>query len=327
MYFNKFPKIDYTFQNGQTVPVVDIFRKVSISQESLNNSNIFIDVINGNGSKPETISNNYYGNPELSWTLFLANQTVNPSLDWNLNYETFYSQLTQKYNGSVYYTIKLLDINVNDIAISIQGSIDFDGLGNADGGFFNISSIDVEKYVLINNINKEFRYFSGIAFNNSPISGKIAFLRKNSQGKYSFVENADGKYLVADINKREPYLKSPYYFKYNDLIISPYRIFNPNNRELMDYTANSTTNNIQEPEIITDTSTLFYTILFNYFFGNPLPLGLQKISIEQYELQKYEESIKIKVIKPEFIYPLVELYNTALNSNTIGRSKQIELNI
>ena len=53
MYFNKFPKIDYKFSNNQTLPVVDIFRKVSFSQESLQNSNIFINIVNGEGKKAE----------------------------------------------------------------------------------------------------------------------------------------------------------------------------------------------------------------------------------------------------------------------------------
>jgi hypothetical protein len=322
MYFNKFPKIDYTFQNGQTVPVVDVFRKVSLSQESLNTSNIFIDIVNGTGRKPESIAQEYYGNPELSWLLFLSNQTVNPSLEWNVDFETFNAQMNAKYNGKTYYIPFTNDAQVGDIAISITLSIDY------ETSKLYINSINTNKYTLITNVNKEFRSFSGVAFTSSFAGGEnITILRKNSDGKYRPLMDSNEDYVYYRIEKAENYLTAPHHFEVGNVIVSPYRIVNPNNSQITDYTASNSTNSVNEPTNFTDTSTIFNTILYNYMTGNPLPVGLKKITNQQLELSSYNESTKIKIINPQFVYPLVELFNNTLNSDTAGRTKQIELNI
>ena len=319
MYFNKFPKIDYTFSNNQTIPVIDIFRKVSFSQESIQNSSIFINVINGQGKKPEAISYEYYNNPNFSWLLFMANQTVNPSFEWPGEYDAFLRNLNIKYNGFAYYLYDTTEIKVGDIAMTASANID------PQTQEVSLISVNTTSYALITNVNQEFRYFSGIIFEaNITISDNVIFLRKNADGKYRPIEDANGKIVYRNIAKRELYLNAPRYFKSGSLIISPYRIFNPNNNQLTDFTASPVTTQIYEPETLEDTQTLFNTVLYSYINSNPIPV-IEKVSIQRDEIELQNEKYKIKVIKPELIYDVMDLFEKTLNSNSIGRAQQIEL--
>lgn len=319
MYFNKFPKIDYTFSNNQTLPVIDIFRKVSFSQESIQNSTLFIDVINGQGKKPESLAYEYYNNPDFSWLLFMANQTVNPSFEWPSDYDRFLRNLSIQYSGSAYYLLDTSEIQEGDIAMVANANID------PYTAIVTLVSVTTTNYVLLTNINQEFRYFSGIFFESPLEAGNnVVFLRKNAEGKYRPIEDASGNIIYRTILKRESYLKAPKYFKSGSLIISPYRIFNQDNIELTDYTASPVTTNIYEPETLDDTQTLFNTIIYAYMTGNPYP-SVTKVTIEQDAIQEQNEKYKIKIIKPELVYDVIDLFEKTLNSNSIGRAQQIEL--
>lgn len=326
MYFDKFPKIDYTFSNNNVLEVMDIFRKVSLSQESVNNSSIFVEILNGTGKKPETLAYEYYGNPEYSWLIFLANQTVNPSLDWNIDYEFFIKSITAKYTGSYYYIIENPNIQIGDIAINCGV-----GFEPSNPLSVTIQSVDTTRYCLVTEIDKEFRRFSGINFSNLGLNGNITFLRKNSEGKLRpLMNDTNTNYAYFRLDKIEiKKLTSPKYFKKSNLIISPYRIINPANFQLTDSTASFYTNNVYEPEVITDPNTLFNTLIYYHIFHPPNIMRniVEKISFESIEIEEQNKKMKIKIIKPEFIMPIIELFNNTLNSNIVGRSQQIELNI
>ena len=316
MYFNKFPKIDYKFSNNQTLPVVDIFRKVSFSQESLQNSNIFINIVNGEGKKAEILAYEYYSNPEFSWLLFMANQTVNPSLDWPVDYDTFKLNLNSRYSGFVYYTVNINKLQEGDIIMS--------AIITTPSGVPDISSIDVTTYGMITSINRELRYFHSIDFINSMSpSSQAIILRLNSNGKYRPVEDENGILIVVKILKREPYITAPKYFKYGPLIISPYRIFDGSG--LTDATASPVTTGIYVPTATSDPNTLFNTIIYSYMLFNPIPSGVVKVSIQEDEFAIQNAKYNIKVIKPELISDIIDLFDKTINSNSIGRAQQIEL--
>lgn len=317
MYFNKFPKIDYKFSNNQTLPVVDIFRKVSFSQESLQNSNIFINIVNGEGKKAEILAYEYYSNPEFSWLLFMANQTVNPSLDWPLNYDTFKLNLNSRYSGFIYYTVDISKIQEGDIVMTAV-------IGGTPASP-TILSINTLVYGMVVSVNTEFRYFHSIDFSNSMTSFSNAIiLRLNSDGKYRPAEDENGTLIVIQIRKKEPYINAPKYFKYGSLIISPYRIFDAS-MSLTDATASPVTTGIYEPQVTSDPNTLYNTIIYSYMLFNPIPSGVVKVSIQEDEFAIQNAKYNIKVIKPELISDIIDLFDKTINSNSIGRAQQIEL--
>lgn len=315
MYFNKFPKINYTFSNGKTLEVADVFRKVSFTQESLNNSSLFFEIANGVGIKPETLSNYYYNNPEFSWVIFLANQTVNPSFDWPLEHSLFLNSLNIKYTGTSHYIAGLPELQEGDVAVQAT----FNQSTN------ELVSIDLKKYGLITEWNKEFRYFVGV-LPDEPIgkSTYCIFLRKNSQGNFVPLRDSNNNIIKQYIYKTDLYIETPRYFKSGDLIISPYRIVDGSNR-LTEYTANPTSTSIAIPTISTDVSTIYNSIIFKYMTTGLIPLGVDKSTNFQEELANQNLLYNIKMIKPEAITSVIQLFNSTINSNTVGRAQQLQL--
>ena len=59
-YFEFFPTIEYNFNNQKTLEMVDIFRKVSFTQTTLNNEAIFDKLYLSNGGSPEIVSFNWH---------------------------------------------------------------------------------------------------------------------------------------------------------------------------------------------------------------------------------------------------------------------------
>lgn len=315
MYFDKFPKINYTFSNGKTLNVVDVFRKVSFTQQSLNNSTLFMEVTNGVGIKPETLSSYYYNNPEFSWVIFLANQTVNPSFDWPLEYSLFLNSLNVKYTGTSHYIAGLPELEEGDVAVQAT----FNQTTN------ELLSIDLKKYGLITEWNREFRYFVGI-LPDEPIgkSTYCIFLRKNSQGNFVPLKDSNDNIIRQYIYKTELYIETPRYFKSGDLIISPYRIVDGNNRPT-ESTANPKSTSITIPAIATDSTTIYNTIIFRYMTQGIVPLGIDKSTNFQEEIAKQNLLYNIKMVKPEAITSVIQLFNSTINSNTVGRAQQLQL--
>jgi len=238
---------------------------------------------------------------------------VNPSFEWTIDHDTFLRTLQEKYTGTAYYISNLPKIKDGDVAI--EAIVDVDG---------NLISVDQTKYVLIRNWNTEFRYFIGVAFENN-IEAVCVFLRKNAEGKYRPIEDETGAVVYSTIRKTESYLSTPRYFRLNGLVISPYRIFNGNG--ITDNTASPSTVSTAEPDIVTDSTTLFNTLLYRYMTQSTLPTGIEKITIMEAELAVQNELYNVRIIKPELLFDVVNLFETTLNSNTLGRAQQIELSI
>ena len=58
-----------------------------------------------------------------------------------------------------------------------------------------------------------------------------------------------------------------------------------------------------------------------------LPPSIEKITIMEAELAVQNELYNVRIIKPELLFDVVNLFETTLNSNTLGRAQQIELSI
>ena len=54
------------------------------------------------GETPEMIAHKYYGDPELHWTILLANDIQDYYTDWPMGVARFEQFLTDKYGGNIY---------------------------------------------------------------------------------------------------------------------------------------------------------------------------------------------------------------------------------
>jgi len=97
-YFESFPLISYTLDDSNSTQVVsDIFRRVILSKEFLDNNSYFetIDVLDG--ETPEQLAFRYYGSQNLHWLILLTNSIIDPRFDWPLSSDNLYKLVVSKY--------------------------------------------------------------------------------------------------------------------------------------------------------------------------------------------------------------------------------------
>lgn len=103
-YFNKLPKIKYDINNVLLDPyhetVTNIFFRVRVIQEVLNNINSYYVVELEDGDTPEILAEKVYGDAGAGWIILIANQILDPQFDWPLNYDAFNNYIINKY-GSI----------------------------------------------------------------------------------------------------------------------------------------------------------------------------------------------------------------------------------
>ena len=94
-YFTKFPTITY---NGFKVRDLTVAAKVV---DRFTNLPYVYDSFEVNrDERPDTVANDYYGDPYMSWVVFYANKTVDPYYGWSLS-ETDFSNHVQVVSGSL----------------------------------------------------------------------------------------------------------------------------------------------------------------------------------------------------------------------------------
>ena len=111
MYFSKFPKTTYTI-NGKTESIVDLFRKVVLSKENVDN--IYLNELVQDSDTLESLATKYYGDPSFSWIILLTNDIVDPNTEFIRSSEDLQSLINTKYSGNILYfeeNISLQEIN------------------------------------------------------------------------------------------------------------------------------------------------------------------------------------------------------------------------
>jgi Base plate wedge protein 53 len=91
-YFRHFPLTSYN-----NTSIVDISRRVSISEASHNIPNFYYPVELNAGMRPDVLADAYYKDSELDWLLYLSNQIVDPYYEWYMSNEEFERYILEKY--------------------------------------------------------------------------------------------------------------------------------------------------------------------------------------------------------------------------------------
>jgi hypothetical protein len=312
MLFNRYPKTTYTFQNDKTLEIVDIFRKVSLTQSTLNKEILYDTYFMTSGESPELVSYSVYGTPEYSHFIFLANQIVNPFYDWPADYHQKQTLLFNKYRGKSIFTYTLPEAEPNDILIkcSSDGQTIFDTC-----------------YSKVVYYNKELRAIVAYGgLNEFAENDYFLVTRIDSQGKLRQIPGSG----VNTVQKVTNEYYMPYRFKLNnDTLISPYRIINRSNNTLTSYTANPLTTSTSVPSSYTNTETLYNTLLYMYIEGQTnilLSAGINIETILQNENKDVDKNYKVKIPKPNIINILNTLFEEGLNS-PLNRSISINLKL
>jgi hypothetical protein len=140
MYFEKFPQIVYSLDNGTTNFVItDIFRRVIAKTESLTTATAYDDYDIQDGDTPEIVSDKVYNTVDLYWTILIANQILDPRWDWPVASNALSQYITDKYgvgneNGIHHYVNTDGDIvhsSYAGVKSSVTNTMYEDGLNEA----------------------------------------------------------------------------------------------------------------------------------------------------------------------------------------------------
>lgn len=97
-YFNNFPTTQYKLSDGRWITIKDFFRKSKIDQSALHKVIDYEYYELQDGERPDVVATKLYGNGDLHWTLFLANEFTNYN-DWHKDNQTFETYMSEKYEG------------------------------------------------------------------------------------------------------------------------------------------------------------------------------------------------------------------------------------
>lgn len=103
-YFDRIPKLKYDINRSLINPkyeeVTNIFFRVRVIREVINNINSYFVAEIEDGDTPEILAEKVYKDAGAGWIITMANEMVDPQWDWPLNYDEFNKYITGKY-GSV----------------------------------------------------------------------------------------------------------------------------------------------------------------------------------------------------------------------------------
>jgi hypothetical protein len=91
-YFKEFRKISYGDHD-----VRDITQRVAFFEQIRDDDFRSSDYIVQDGETPEMLAQDFYGNPELDWTIISINKIIDPFYDWVMDTNTFEQYLRMNY--------------------------------------------------------------------------------------------------------------------------------------------------------------------------------------------------------------------------------------
>lgn len=140
-YLDNFPKVLYDINKNNVTnyeAVTNIFFRMHIIKEVLDNTAAYYVYNVKDYDKPETLADNIYRNPEAHWIILYANDMVDPQYDWPLNDDNFNNYIINKY-GSIeaakttphhYEKVIRRQINTSEEYSEIRQVIDFSNQTN-----------------------------------------------------------------------------------------------------------------------------------------------------------------------------------------------------
>jgi len=100
MYFSKFPLLLYTLDDGKTYQLTtDVFRRSNFISSVIQNIAFYDEYDIVDGETPEIIADKAYDNPSLHWIVMMANNIVDPILDWPMTQNQLIKYSEDKYDN------------------------------------------------------------------------------------------------------------------------------------------------------------------------------------------------------------------------------------
>ena len=104
-FFANYPRIAYDIGgNNSTVPdftvAVNLMIRNKLKTAVEDEVTVYYPYVVPEGMRPDVLAYQYYGDTIYTWTIYLANNIVDPYYEWPLSYKDLRSYIIQKY-GSI----------------------------------------------------------------------------------------------------------------------------------------------------------------------------------------------------------------------------------
>ena len=104
-YFSELPDIAYqsplSHKNSSTdyIIIKNIFRRVKLFDYIRSASNVFNKYVIGDGERPDTIAQIYYGSIKYTWLVFISNNIFDPIFEWPMSHSQLETHIASKYGS------------------------------------------------------------------------------------------------------------------------------------------------------------------------------------------------------------------------------------
>ena len=104
-FFANYPRIAYDISgDNSTAPnytvAVNLMIRNKLKEAVEDDITVYYPYVVPEGMRPDVLSYQYYGDTIYTWTIFLANNIVDPYWEWPLSYKDFREYVSDKY-GSI----------------------------------------------------------------------------------------------------------------------------------------------------------------------------------------------------------------------------------
>lgn len=310
MLFDIYEKIQYTI-GDKTLTLADIFK--SISFKNVETSNAFYDYYIQDGETPELVSVKIYGTTSYSWLILLCNNILNLK-DWFVSSTEFERTREVNYGGNAFYISALPDLKPGDVMVKVTAT-------GPDGFATGITANIYQQIVSFDPFLRKIRGICGAG--TLDIGNDVLFARKLDNGnivplQFSNQDEIPTPTDYTSIIYKEQYGNSLDYFYTNEnIVLNPYK-------------KGITGNSIPAYTTYTDPGSSFdnfaLTILYKYGACGGVPItNVNKKAINTEVYEDYLKKQKIRILKPEYLAPVVRLIRDSIKSDEVGNTFKIEI--
>lgn len=116
MFFNQFPKIQYSIENDAILTdFTDYFRYVDIVEKLANNLYAYKKVQIGHGERPDVLSQRLYGTPDFYWTFFICNDSLKQGLSaWPKSDPEIKNHIANQYKNISAFRFPMSEADTNN---------------------------------------------------------------------------------------------------------------------------------------------------------------------------------------------------------------------
>jgi len=304
MYLEKFPLLTYTFNNTD-YSLVDIFRRVTFKQSTLENISAFFTYYVTDDDTPENIATNFYGDSSLWWLVLLPNNIISNN-EFPISENYLIKLIENQYPGKIlFFNEYMPDLKSGDILAGVT-------LNAEETAVVETSESD---YAVIKDYNKTFRYVVVNDINGTlEANDKVGFYNKDSvELNHDYILTFGGNNKLkswATIRRVMTEKEAPIEFQdanYN--FVSPYKVNSS-------YDASSTAIGIyNNDDDLSDVETINNTSLYKFMLSlNDSNVSFIKSNQSQL-IRDNEKYRSIKLLNPKFVSLVVNEIISLLNSN------------